>query len=103
MSGKSNELALRKELVSLRLEAHRLEIATGIATLRNPVRNAAIGASILKLLRTHPILITGASALVARVPKLGFVAKIGAGLLAAWQAVKLYRLWRRSGGKSRRH
>ena len=96
MSERSQDLALRKELVLLRLEAHRLEIATGIATLRSPLRNAAIGASILRLLRTHPVIITGASALVSRVPRLGFVAKLGAGLLAAWQTIRLYRLWRRS-------
>ena len=96
MSGKSEELALRRELLSLRLEAHRLEIASGIATLKNPLRNAAIGAGIFKLLRTHPIIITGASALIARVPRLGLVVKLGASLLAAWQALRLYRLWHRS-------
>jgi hypothetical protein len=96
VSRKSEELALRRELVSLRLEAHRLEIATGIATLRNPLRNAAIGASILKLLRTHPIIITGASAMLARMPRLGLIARLGAGALAAWQALKLLRRWRKS-------
>jgi hypothetical protein len=96
VSRKSEELALRRELVSLRLEAHRLEIATGIATLRNPLRNAAIGASILKLLRTHPIIITGASAMLARMPRLGLIARLGAGALAAWQALKLVRRWRKS-------
>jgi hypothetical protein len=96
VSGKSEELALRKELLALRLEANRLEIASELATLRHPLRNAAIGASVLKLLRSHPIIVTGASALIARIPRLGLVAKLGAGLIAAWQALKLYRLWRNS-------
>jgi hypothetical protein len=96
VSRKSEELELRKELLSLRLEAHRLDIASGIATLKNPLRNAAVGAGILRLLRTHPIIITGASALIARMPRLGFIAKLGAGALAAWQALKLFLLWRKS-------
>jgi hypothetical protein len=96
VSGKSDDLALRKELLCLRLEAHRLEIVSELATLRSPLRNAAIGASVLKLLRSHPIIVTGLSALIARMPRLGLVAKLGAGLIAAWQALKLYRLWRKS-------
>jgi hypothetical protein len=96
VSRKAEELALRKELLRLRLEANRLEIEAGVTVLRSPMRNAAIGASVLKLLRSHPIIVTGLSALVARAPKLAFVARLGAGCLAAWQAVKLYRFWRRS-------
>jgi len=96
VSGKPEQLALRKELLCLRLEGHRLEIASELAILRNPLRNAAIGASVLKLLRSHPIIITGVSALIARMPRLGLVATLGTGLIAAWQVLKLYRVWRRS-------
>lgn len=96
MSRKAEELALRKELLRLRLEANRLEIQAGVSMLRSPLRNVAIGASVLKLLRSHPILVTSIGALVARTPKLAFIARLGAACLAVWQAARLYRFWRRS-------
>lgn len=96
MSRKTEDLALRKELLRLRLEAHRLEIETGILVLRNPVRNVAIGTSLLKLLRSHPIITTGAGALLARVPRLALIARVVAGGVAAFQAVQWFRYWRRS-------
>jgi hypothetical protein len=95
MSEKAEQLALHKNLLLLQLAAHRMELEADMATLRDPLRKAAIGGSVLHLLRSHPIFITAAGALVSRVPRLGFVAKLMAGCLAGWQAVKLFRAWRR--------
>lgn len=91
----SENLALKKELLRLRLDAHRLEIATDIAALRNPLRSAAIGGSLVRLLRSHPILVSGASALLSRVPKLGFAIKVAAAGMAIWQLIKLINAFRR--------
>ena len=96
MSTKAEQLALRKELLRLRLEAHRRELEADMATLRNPLRKAAIGAGVLGLLRSHPVFVTAAGALISRVPRLGFAAKLAAGCVAVWQAVKLFRFWRRN-------
>jgi hypothetical protein len=95
VKGPSHHLALKKQLLLLRLESHRLEIEADMHALRNPVRNIAIGGGLLKLLRSHPIIVTAASALVARVPRLGLLIKlVGAGL-AVWQGVQMAREWKR--------
>lgn len=93
-SSNSEQLALRKELLRLQLETHRLELEADVETLRHPLRKAAIGASVLQLLRTHPVFVTAAGALLTRIPRLGFAAKVAAGCVAAWQAIKLIRYWR---------
>jgi hypothetical protein len=95
MSRSPENLLLRKQLLLLRLESHRLEIEADLHALRNPARNVVIGGSLLKLLRSHPILVTGASALLARVPRLGLLVKlVGAGV-AVWQVIVLIRTWKR--------
>jgi hypothetical protein len=94
MNAKYEQLELHKRLLQLELEEHRLELAADLATLRNPLRKAAIGTSVLDLLRKHPVLLTTAGALLARIPRLGFAAKVAAGSVAVWQAVKLYQRWR---------
>jgi hypothetical protein len=94
MSAKYEQLELHKRLLQLQLEEHRLELGADLATLRNPMRKAAIGTGVLALLRRHPILVTTAGALLAKIPRLGFAAKIAAGSVAVWQAVKLYQRWR---------
>ncbi len=87
--------ALRKQLLLLRLESHRLEIEADVHALKNPVRHIAIGGGLLKLLRSHPILMTGASAILARIPRLGLLVKlIGAGM-AVWQTMQMVRAWKR--------
>lgn len=88
-------LALKKELLLLRLEQHRLEIESDIHTLKNPMRNVAIGGSLLKLLRSHPIIMTGASALIARVPRLGLLIKLAGAGIAIWQVLQLARSFKR--------
>jgi hypothetical protein len=95
MSEKAEQLALHKNLLRLQLAAHRMELEADMATLRDPLRKAAIGGSVLHLLRSHPIFVTAAGALVSRVPHLGFTAKLVAAGVAGWQAVKLFRAWRR--------
>jgi hypothetical protein len=95
MNRRSEELALKKELIRLRLNSHRLEIAADMATLRNPLRNAAISGSVLRLLRSHPILVTGTSALLTRVPRLGLLIKLAGAALAAWQVAQFIRALRR--------
>jgi hypothetical protein len=95
MSRSSEQLALKKQLLLLRLESHRLEIEADVYALKNPVRNIAIGGGLLKLLRSHPILMTGASAILARIPRLGLLVKlIGAGM-AVWQTMQMVRAWKR--------
>jgi hypothetical protein len=94
MTTKSEQLALHKDLLRLQLEAHRMDLELDIATLRNPLRKAAIGTGVLGLLRSHPIFLSAAGALISRVPRLGFAAKLAAAGVAAWQAYKLYRSWR---------
>jgi hypothetical protein len=95
MSRSSEQLTLKKQLLLLRLESHRLEIEADVYALKNPVRNIAIGGGLLKLLRSHPILMTGASAILARIPRLGLLVKlIGAGM-AVWQTMQMVRAWKR--------
>jgi hypothetical protein len=91
VSSKSKQLTLHKELLRLQLEAHRMELSADIATLRDPLRKATIGTGVLGLLRSHPIFLTAAGALISKIPRLGFAAKLAAGCVAAWQAYRLYR------------
>jgi hypothetical protein len=95
MSGKTEQLAMHKNLLRLQLAAHRMELEADIATLRDPLRKAAIGGSVLHLLRSHPIFVTAAGALISRVPRLGLTAKLVAACVAGWEAVRLFRAWRR--------
>lgn len=95
MKGGLEPLALQKQLLQMRLEQYRLEIESDIHTLKNPMRHVAVGGSLLKLIRSHPIIMTGASALIARVPRLGLLIKIAAAGIAAWQVVQLIRSFKR--------
>jgi hypothetical protein len=95
MSSKSEKLASRKESLRLQLEAHRLELGADVETLRNPLRKAAFGAGVLKLLRTHPVIVTAAGALLTRIPQLGLAVKVAAGSIAAWQVFRFFRSRRR--------
>jgi hypothetical protein len=94
MSAKYEQLELHKRLLQLQLEEHRLELSADLATLRNPLRKAAIGTGMLALLRKHPVLLTTAGAMLAKIPRLGFAAKAAGVSVAVWQAVKLYQRWR---------
>jgi hypothetical protein len=96
MKSKPGSLEMRKALLRLQLEARRLELEADVDTLRNPLRKAAIGAGVLQLLRTHPVIVTAAGALLTRIPRLGFAIKLAAGGVAAWQVFRLFRSRRRS-------
>lgn len=95
MTPKHEPLASRKEFLRLQLEARRLELEADVETFRNPLRKAAIGASMLQLLRQHPVIVTAAGALLTRVPRLGFAIKLAAGSVAAWQVFRMFRSRRR--------
>jgi hypothetical protein len=95
VKGPSHQLTLKKQLLLLRLESYRLEIEADVHALKNPVRNIAIGGGFLKILRSHPIILTIASALVARVPRLGLLIKLAGAGLAVWQGVQMVREWKR--------
>jgi threonine/homoserine/homoserine lactone efflux protein len=94
MNSKSHQLALRKQLLLLKLQSHRMEIDIDMAALRNPMRNAAIGGGVFQLLRAHPIFISAASALLTRIPKLGLIVKLAGAALGGWQFYKMLRAWR---------
>jgi hypothetical protein len=94
MSGKSEQLELHKRLLKLQLEEHRLELSADLANLRNPMRKAVIGSGVLDLLRKHPVLLTTAGAMLAKMPRLGFAARAAGLAVAVWQAIKLYQRWR---------
>jgi hypothetical protein len=94
MSAKYEQLELHKRLLKLELEEHRLDLSADLANLRNPLRKAAIGGGVLDLLRKHPVLLTTAGAILAKIPRLGFAARAAGLAVAMWQAVKLYQRWR---------
>jgi hypothetical protein len=94
MSAKSEHLELHKRLLKLQLEEYRLELSADLANMRNPLRKAAIGTGVLDLLRKHPVLLTTAGAIVAKIPRLGFIARAAGIGVAVWQAIKLYQRWR---------
>jgi hypothetical protein len=93
MNAKYQQLELHKRLLQLQLEEQRLELTADLATLRHPLRKAAIGTSVLSLLRKHPVLITTAGAMLAKIPRLGFAAQVAGVSVAVWQAIKLYKRW----------
>ena len=101
MSSKQDQLAVRKEFLRLQLETHRLELGADVETLRNPLRKAAIGVSVVQLLRSHPVIVTAAGALLTRIPRLNFAVKLAAGGVAAWQAFRFFRSRRRETAETR--
>lgn len=100
----TENLALKKQLLLLRLESHRLEIEADVQALKNPMRNVAVGGSLIKLLRSHPILMTGVSAIISRVPRLGLLIKIVGAGMAVWQLLQVLRPWQHlAARRARRH
>jgi hypothetical protein len=94
MSARYEQLELHKRLLKLQLEEHRLDLSADLAGLHNPLRKAAIGGGVLDLLRRHPVLLTTAGALLAKLPRLGFIAKAAGIGVAVWQAIQLFQRWR---------
>jgi hypothetical protein len=79
-SPRMKELELRKEILSLKAETYRMEIEQQVERLGSSFRGIASGLSALRRLRTHPLLLSAAGTLMARIglTRLLKVAAVGA-------------------------
>lgn len=81
------DIARRRERLSLRAQAERLEIAGRIGALREPIGLVDRALGIARFLRAHPVLVSVAVA--------ALVAFRGRGLAGlAGRALSAWRLWR---------
>jgi hypothetical protein len=83
----SSEIVRRKERLIARCEAQRNEIADVFHDLERPIALADRGLNIFRFLRAHPVLVSGAIALVVALSR-----RSTAGLVA--RALAGWRLWR---------
>ncbi len=90
MNPRLQELALRKEILTLKAEACRLELQQGLENLGRSFGSVSSAWNVAGLLRGHPYLVSAAGALLARIG-LGRIARIGAIAAAAWFAYQVSR------------
>jgi hypothetical protein len=83
MSMRLKELALRKEVLALKAEAHRLEIERELHRLGSAAHGLTSGISVVRRLAARPVLASAAGALVSRIG-IGRLLKIAAVAGIGW-------------------
>ncbi len=83
MSIRLKELALRKEVLALKAEAHRLEVERDLHRLGSAVHGLTSGMNVVRKLAARPVLASAAGALVSRIG-IGRILKIAALGGLAW-------------------
>jgi hypothetical protein len=89
-SPRLKELELRKEILSLKAETHRLEMEHQVERLASSFRGIASGFRVTRLLRNHPLLASAAGTLAARIGPVRLL-KLAAVAAAGWFAYKVAR------------
>jgi YqjK-like protein len=92
-SPRMKELELRKEILSLKAGTYRMEIEQQMARLGTSFRGIASGLSTLRRLRAHPLLLSAAGTLIARIgpARLLKVAAVAAGGWFAYRVAQASR------------
>lgn len=88
MNPRLRELALRKELLSLKADAYRLDLELGVKSLGQSLRGVSSAWNATGVLRNHPYVVSAAGALVSRIG-LGRIARIGVIAGVAWFAYQV--------------
>ena len=87
-SPRLTELELRKEILRLKAETHRLEIEQEVDRLGHGLRGLASGLNAVRLLHKHPLAVSAAGALVTRLGPSRLL-KLAAVAAAAWFAFRV--------------
>jgi len=90
MSPRLRELALRKEVLALKAEAHRLEMERELDRIGGAVRGLTSGMNVVRRLAARPLLASAAGAVVSRIG-IGRILKIGAVAGLGWFAYQVAR------------
>ena len=88
MNPRLQELALRKEILTLKAEAYRLELQQGVENLGRSFGGVSSAWNVAGLLRSHPYLVSAAGALLSRIG-LGRLARMGVIAAGAWFAYQV--------------
>jgi len=67
MNVRLKEFALRKQILALKAEAHRLEIERELGRIGSTVRGLASGMTIIRSLTAQPLVASAAGAIASRV------------------------------------
>lgn len=90
MSPRLRELALRKELLSLKADAYRLELELDLRSLGQSVRGVSSAWNIASVMRDHPYVVSAAGALISHIG-IGRIARLGLVAGASWFAYQVAR------------
>lgn len=88
MNPRLRELALRKELLSLKADGYRLELELGVRNLGQSWRGISSAWNVASVMRNHPYVVSAAGALVSRIG-LGRIARLGLVAGIAWFAYQV--------------
>jgi hypothetical protein len=88
MNPRLQELALRKEILTLKAEGYRLELQRSTERLARSFGGMSSAWNVAGLLRGHPYVVSAAGALLARIG-LARIARMGLIAAAAWFAYQV--------------
>lgn len=90
MNPRLRELALRKEILTLKTEAYRLELELGVENLGQSLRGVSSAWNVASVMRNHPYVVSAAGALISQIG-VGRIARMGAITAATWFAYQVMR------------
>ncbi|HSD60420.1 MAG TPA: hypothetical protein VLC55_06150 [Burkholderiales bacterium] len=90
MSPRLQELALRKEILTLKAEAYRLELELDLDSLGKSLRGVSSAWNVASLMRNHPYVVSAAGALISQIG-IGRIARMGLIAAGAWFAYQVSR------------
>lgn len=88
MSPRLQELALRKQILTLKADAYRLELELGVEHLGDSLRGVSSAWNVASVMRNHPYVVSAAGALISHIG-LGRIARMGMAAGAAWFAYQV--------------
>lgn len=90
MNPRLRELALRKEILTLKTEAYRLELELGVENLGRSLRGVSSAWNVARMMRNHPYVVSAAGALISQIG-VGRITRMGAIAAATWFAYQVFK------------